>query len=255
MANVPIATNGGADPALYAKERPITILVTGFGPFQERFPVNPSFEIIKLLPNIFTPGEKEIQIIAYDHPIRVCYDEVRELVPVIHGSYAAGVDMILHLGMASGRNFYTAELHAHRDGYYKNKDVDGKTLPSDHGETYFNDCAQLLRTSLDYDRVLQRWQWNMKNLQKSSVAYEADCRPSDDAGHYLCDYIYFNSLAWFARNPTPRADGQANERPVLFLHVPANSDPQALERGKEVTLSLIEAMVESWCESTNVEMV
>ncbi|KAK5168964.1 uncharacterized protein LTR77_006273 [Saxophila tyrrhenica] len=254
------AANGMATEPLVPSndgERPLTVLVTGFGPFQDRFPVNPSYEILKLLPSTFTclSGEKEIQIIAYHHPIRVSYEEVRRLVPVIHASYPQGVDLILHIGMASGRTFYTAERSAHRDGYEKNKDVDGQTLAADHGQTFFGDCDPILRTSLDYERVLQRWKWNLQNVPESSAAYGADCRGSDDAGHYLCDYIYFNSLAWLARNPTPRADGAANERPVMFLHVPAESDPRMLYKGKEVALALIEAMVESWIESTDAEMV
>ena len=45
------------------------------------------------------------------------------------------------------------------------------------------------------------------------------------------DYIYFNSLAWFGRRNGVLAGGEAKDRPVLFFHVPAESDVAALERG------------------------
>ena len=108
-------TNG----KLHHKQSAVRVLVTGFGPFQERYPINPSFEITRSLPDALetlTPDGREVQIISYGVPIRVCYDEVRELVPVLHENYIGTIDLILHIGMASGRNHYTAELYAHRDG-------------------------------------------------------------------------------------------------------------------------------------------
>lgn len=102
------------------KKQEITVLVTGFGPFQDKFPVNPSFEITKSLPESLpatSPNGPAIRIIPYNQPIRVCYDEVRELIPKLHEGYAGSVDLVMHIGMASGRDFYCAERYAHRDGY------------------------------------------------------------------------------------------------------------------------------------------
>lgn len=102
------------------KGREITVLVTGFGPFQDKFPVNPSFEITKSLPELLTATSSKdlpIRIIPYPEPIRVAYDDVRELVPKLHEAYSGTVDLVMHIGMASGRNFYCAERYAHRDGY------------------------------------------------------------------------------------------------------------------------------------------
>jgi pyrrolidone-carboxylate peptidase len=254
MAQQPTA-NGEAHDESDAEERAMTILVTGFGPFQERFPVNPSFEITRSLPSFIRTPDKDINIVCYGSPIRVCYDEVRELIPLMHEAYDGSIDLVLHVGMASGREFYTAELYAHRDGYYKNKDLDGKTLPPDHGAVHFGDCPPRMRTSLDYDALVQRWRTNLLDLPESSPGYDADCRPSDDAGHYLCDYIYFNSLAWCGRHSKKLEGGGATKRPVLFLHVPAESDEEMLEKGRDVTLALIEAMVDVWCQQTHTEFV
>ncbi len=88
------------------RQRAVRVLVTGFGPFQERYPINPSFEITRSLPETLqtlTADGKEVQIISYGAPIRVCYEEVRELVPLLHENYLGTTDLILHSGMASGR--------------------------------------------------------------------------------------------------------------------------------------------------------
>lgn len=230
-----------------ATKREVTILVTGFGPFQAKYPVNPSFEITRSLPQELPPSAadgSQVTIIAYGTPIRVCYETVRELVPKVHESYIDNVDLVLHIGMASGRNFYTVEEIGRRDGYYKNKDLDGKTLPEDDGLLRFADCPVSMTTSLNYPAVLRRWQMMMLGLPEDSPGFGADCQPSNDAGNYLCEYIYFNSLAWYGRRSGNLIDGMASDRPVLFLHVPAESDEEALARGRVVTLALIEAMVE-----------
>lgn len=234
------------------KRPPVRVLVTGFGPFQQRYPVNPSFEITRLLPEALdnlTSDGRRVEIISYGAPIRVCYEEVRELVPLLHTNYLGSVDLILHIGMASGRHHYTLETYAHRDGYTKNKDLDGKTLMPDDGVKYFPDCPMMMTTSLDYDQVLRQWKNSIETLPESSPAFGADCRPSEDAGRYLCDFIYYNSLAWFGRRNGRLDGGQVTDRPVLFLHVPADSDTETLEKGREVTLALIESMVDNWCSA------
>lgn len=96
------------------EENAVTILVTGFGPFQERFPINPSFEITKSLPEYLPVSRRHstaVRIISFGSAIRVAYDEVRELVPKMHKAYEGTVDLVLHIGMASGRNYYCIERY------------------------------------------------------------------------------------------------------------------------------------------------
>lgn len=64
-----------------------------------------------------------------------------------------------------------------------------------------------------------------------------DVRVSEDAGRYLCDFIYFSSMAYVTK--------KEEDRRVVFLHVPVNSDPVAVENGIEITIELIRAMVQS----------
>lgn len=60
---------------------------------------------------------------------------------------------------------------------------------------------------------------------------------SDDPGRYLCDFIYYSSLAHLTRK-------QERKR-VVFLHVPADASEPAIATGRELVLQLIRALVES----------
>lgn len=64
-----------------------------------------------------------------------------------------------------------------------------------------------------------------------------DVRISEDAGRYLCDFIYFSSLAHLTK--------KGDERRVVFLHVPVDSNEAAIKTGVEVTIELIRAVVQS----------
>lgn len=64
-----------------------------------------------------------------------------------------------------------------------------------------------------------------------------DIRISEDAGRYLCDFIYYSSLAYLTKKD--------EDRQVVFLHVPVESDEVAIQTGTEVTIGLIRAIVES----------
>lgn len=230
-------------------KKELTILVTGFGPFQEKYPVNPSFEIARLLPDYLpatSPHDSAVRIISYGTPIRVAYGEVRELIPKLHDAYNGLVDLVLHIGMASGRKFYCAERYGHRDGYVKNKDLDGKMPPHDEGKTTFGDCPDVMTTSLDFESVILNWQTNMLGIPEGEPGASADIRPSEDAGRYLCDYIYFNSLAYFGRKSGDMEGGKDCSRPVLFFHVPAESDEASLQSGRAVCLGLIRAMADNF---------
>lgn len=163
--------------------------------------------------------------------------------------------------MAATTDEYTVERQGHRDGYYvyegkrvEVRDVDGKTLSEceeemglEEGE-YWRECPKVLQTTLDVDDVLERMHQpgpdGMSRLP-DGVAVEA----SDDAGNYLCDFIYYSSLSHFWR----KNDGEHGERPVVFLHVPPESDEEVLQKGREVTKALIRAVVASgrnWNERT-----
>jgi pyrrolidone-carboxylate peptidase len=64
-----------------------------------------------------------------------------------------------------------------------------------------------------------------------------DLRISEDAGHYLCDFTYFSSLAYLYR--------MGMRRRVLFLHVPSDASEHSVALGRELVLQLVRSIVES----------
>lgn len=153
-------------------------------------------------------------------------------------------DIVLHIGLAAGRKYFTLEQGAHGRGFDKIPDVDGERFPDEAAEKTFpsSEYPSMLKTSFDTSDVLARWK---ANLGYSSVEGSAededmpDVRLSPDAGNFLCGFIYYNSLAHYH---SIRAD----ERPVAFLHVPDLSNSQDnMREGWEIAVALIKALVES----------
>lgn len=250
----------------------LNVVVTGFGPFRTEYPVNPAWEITRLLPEYLPPppGKTAMQqnrrpeadapilppvrIQKYPLPIRVNYQTVRELVPTLWddgpgdqqqaGAYrqAPGppngqqkkIDLMVHIGMAGPRRFYSIERRGHRDGY-RGLDVDGQPLGDEERRVREGDkwiwhgLPDEIETDLLLDDVLDRW--------KGYVPWDADVRVSEDAGRYLCDFIYYSSLAHLYR--------KEDHRRVVFLHVPVDVTPEAIRKGVDLTVQLIRAVLES----------
>ncbi|TPX06990.1 uncharacterized protein E0L32_011058 [Thyridium curvatum] len=296
----------------------LTVLITGFGPFKENYPRNPSWEIVSRLPDYIPPlraklasnpttphatiaraaGEHipPVRLLVHPEPVRVSYAVVRPLVPRLWAGQgtapellsspsssrlpdadggehdgeedpnsnsnnnntnkndahndggrdrrppqqpARRIDLCVHVGMAGARMQYSLERRGHRDGY-RMKDVDGALLdderfrhPKEDGGDdprweWFG-VPEELETDVDADDVLKRW--------RAHAPPTADVRISEDAGHYLCDFIYFSSLAhlWKA----------GEHRRVVFLHVPSACSDDLIASGREILLSLIRSIVES----------
>lgn len=64
-----------------------------------------------------------------------------------------------------------------------------------------------------------------------------DLRISEDPGRWLCDFVYFSSLAHLEK--------KGEERRVAFLHVPVESDEKGIQTGISVTIELIRALLDS----------
>lgn len=87
-----------------------------------------------------------------------------------------------------------------------------------------------MTSSLDYEDLFQDWHTQIEGIQKGFPGHKADVRQSEDAGRYLCDYIYFNSLAYFGRRCGKLEGGDCSARPVLFCKwsTPRSSKPSLI---------------------------
>lgn len=138
--------------------------------------MNPSWEIAKALPPFLPPSKprtttasgssvvadlpKPVRIVVHPEPVRVAYKTVRPLVPRLWE--ARKIDYMVHIGMASGRNYYSVERRGHRDGYAM-KDVDNELLEDDErrareGENWIWDgLPEELLSDNNIDDVWRMW--------------------------------------------------------------------------------------------------
>jgi hypothetical protein len=77
------------------------------------------------------------------------------------------------------------------------------------------------------------------------LPYAIDVRLSNDAGRYLCEFIYYTSLA--------HALQSGRDGGVVFFHVPGWTDERSIERGKSVAIALIKALAECWADEPKRE--
>ncbi|KLU84044.1 hypothetical protein MAPG_03090 [Magnaporthiopsis poae ATCC 64411] len=144
------------------------------------------------------------------------------------------IDLMLHIGMAGPRPYYAIERLGHRDGY-RGRDVDEELLEDEERHRLqregwiWHGLPHDIETDLDLDDVVERW--------RGYGHWDADLRVSSDAGRYLCDFIYYSSLAHLYR--------AGEHRRVLFLHVPSDVSERALKLGRDLTLELIRSVLES----------
>jgi pyroglutamyl-peptidase len=164
--------------------------------------------------------------------LQVCYKHVAETVPKLLSSHGEH-DIFLHIGLAASRSFFALERQSFREPYWEIKDIDGETFSKEETLKLFKDCPRILKPTFNCDDVWRRWRSNL-----STVSPNADIRPSDDPGNYLCGFVYYLSMSEFWKRG-------AEERPVMFMHVPDCPTAAEVEEGKKIAVGLIRALVDS----------
>ena len=131
-----------------------------------------------------------VKIHVHPEPVKVAYKFVRENIPkllfpqtplseesqdavTIAGQAQAKplYNIVLHIGMATGCNYYTLETLAHRDDYNRN-DVDGVTMEGDILWQKEYNAPEMLHTSFDTDDVWRRWKGTLTVRFHGAVAFK-----------------------------------------------------------------------------------
>ncbi|KDR69339.1 hypothetical protein GALMADRAFT_41112, partial [Galerina marginata CBS 339.88] len=185
------------------------------------------------------PGPRPIHITTLEIP--VVYESVLAVVPGLHHrppsfpadalpdtvSPETNFDFIFHVGVA-GRGPLRMERQGHKLGYHM-KDATGKLAPvvRTGGDTItrptrgfgagYENFPEEIPTDIDVTRLVQ-------DLKRSGVE---QIYTSMDAGHYLCDFIYYCSLAEVKRSSKPYEKRRSTQ--VLFLHCPPVGQPLGTE--------------------------
>jgi pyroglutamyl-peptidase len=190
------------------------ILITSFGPFNN-FKVNPSNLAMKLLREKMTDFEAQHDL--YWRELGVSYDEVHLFEKEFSGIQ---LDLVLHLGVATNDSLMRLEIQAKNQR--QGKDVNGLDPTTDSIIENQSD----IKTGINI-QVLE----NICSKQPSIV------RISNDAGAYLCNYIYYLSLS-----------SNLADRNALFIHIADtqnNSNAVSLEDQVLVILDLVNDIISS----------
>ena len=187
-----------------------TVLLTGFGPFLNH-PVNASWEIVKQIKQLWSDPLINLEV----REIPVVYSATSSLVPRLYDELRP--ILCVHFGV-SGYDAITLESSG-KNREYQHLDVNGQTPPH-------NTCVvggpTCIKTRFNLDAIC---------IKYCEAGTGVDLAVSEDAGRYLCDFIYYTSLY----------QGRA---PVLFVHVPPLDAPYSLEQLSVACKRIIEILIE-----------
>jgi pyroglutamyl-peptidase len=192
-----------------------------------------------------------IRLIVHPTPLRVSYPVVASLVPQLLAHYDP--DYVFHIGMAGGRDYYALETRAHRDGY-RIRDVDGRDGYVD-GEARWRKegradgglLPDVLECGWSVEDVERRWREELGLGKDQEEGEEPRVKMSVDAGRFLCDFIFYESLSVRWTEATERVGK------VVFFHVPGETDEASVQKGARVAEAAIRSVVGSWEEGARRE--
>ncbi|KAK6351309.1 hypothetical protein TWF718_004473 [Orbilia javanica] len=252
--------------------RVFKVYVTGFGTF-EKVPINASYIVASSLPSVLP--EKYIQhapesvksqhlqvsIIPHVEAVPVSYDKVTKLIPTLYQDLP-GVDLFVHIGVMPF-GYYRVEERARKGPYGPPEgdpngraDVDGKYPENNEAGRAARgkvpkEVHEIL-SGLDLEAICK----DIENAKKDSTDDFEVPKVSNDAGLYLCEFIYYNSLAesiyddeakYESEYPEPRpvtdptAETPTSSR-AIFIHVPSIMTDEWLEKSKETVKRIIGAI-------------
>jgi pyroglutamyl-peptidase len=172
-------------------DRPITLLITGFGPFPGA-PLNPTELLLARLARRRRPALMRVR--AIHHVFPTSYAAVDAQLPALLKQHHP--DAILMFGLAARTKDIRIEMQARNRRAQAFPDIDGAA--STRGT--IKSGAHTLHGRAPFTRLL-------------AAAHAAGLRArlSRDAGSYLCNYVYWRALE------AARPDGPGV---IAFVHVP-----------------------------------
>ena len=170
-------------PAL--PQRPLRLLVTGFGAFPG-MPRNPSAAVVAALARDRARFARH-GIALTTQVLPVLYDLCAAFAP------APAPDVIVHIGVAGRRRAVSVETRAHHRRSVRHPDASGRA-PREH--------VSGVTASYRIDRG-----WNAPAMAVALRRAGVPTAVSGDAGAYVCNALLYRSL-------------DARVAPALFIHVP-----------------------------------
>ncbi len=201
-----------AKQQLEHSENESPVLVTGFGPFGHHL-INASWEAVKELEKLGVEYKSK-QVSLETRQVPVLYDVVSSTVPSLLEE--VNPRLCVHVGV-SPYSVMKLERCGKNVGY-RNADICG-VVPS--SQCCVAGGPDTINTKFDIDKVCR-----MLNEKQDSVTVQV----SEDAGRYLCDFIYYTSL-------------HTDKSPVVFVHVPELGKPYSASQLAHALRALIEMLL------------
>ncbi len=189
------------------------MLVTGFGPFMYH-KVNASWEAVKEMSSLgLQHNGDEVKLVTREIP--VVYEVVSKVIPELCNEIKP--TLCVHVGV-SPHSCVKLEKFGRNESY--NMGDINSCLPPD------NVCCKgglnKLRTVFNVNEILK-----CVSQKQADVVIEV----SEDAGRYLCDFIYYTSLY------------HNGSVPVLFIHVPILNKPYSKEQLGRLLKNIVETLL------------
>ncbi|KAF2106969.1 hypothetical protein BDV96DRAFT_617140 [Lophiotrema nucula] len=247
--------------AEYSNSKPIRVLVTGFSPFQQ-VTLNPSWEIAKQLPKTLTSHNGDnIELLIPGQHVPSVYQELLTQSPTLIEKYDP--DIVLHIGLAAGYEWFAAEQSANREGYHEIPDNERRVITRAENKKLFGKSPASLASSLDLESAVETWRNSLRGFTfpakksdnrvapkgkeqikrngsgKSAKANKGiDVRLSNSVGNYVCGFVYYVSLLEMQK--------RKGRRDVAFLHTPLLEGDEEIGIGVQVAKELVKALVEAY---------
>jgi len=164
------------------------ILLTGFGPFPN-MPINPCVEIVSRIQHWAESQSFDLYSAILDVTYQGAFDHVQTIVKEFEPQ------MIVHLGVSSRSHAIHLEQSA--------INCRNASIPDVHGRCCINEPINI-ESSMN---TRLRTQLDVVTLQRDLSQLGHPVAVSHDAGQYVCNSLYWQSLHHF-------------DIPVLFVHIP-----------------------------------
>ncbi len=175
--------------AAHRNRPPLTVLITGFGPFPGA-PFNPTEALVKRLACRRRPAFADIELVG--HVFRTSYAAVDAELPKLIAEHRP--DVLLMFGLAARTKHLRIEVQAKGGQSVLFSDVDGS-----------------LKAARKKDSGPLRGRAPFVPLVTAARAGRIPVGLSRDAGRYLCNYVYRQALS-LPQEHAPRV--------TVFVHVP-----------------------------------
>ncbi len=191
-------------------QRPI--LVTGFGPFHHHV-VNASWVAVQELKQLGVEHNSQ-QVPLEIREVVVAYDVVSTTIPRLYKEVSPR--LCVHVGVSPYKCVKLERVARNRG--YTTVDIKGKTPSS---LACVSEGPDLICTTFNVDSVC-------RSVSQKQLDVKFDV--SGDAGRYLCDFIYYQSL-------------HQEQAPVIFVHVPELDKPYSVDQLALALKNIIEALL------------